>query len=563
LIRGIRSACGRLASAGRPPAVLALALLALAPASAGAHAVLTHSTPHRGSTVNAPPRQVVFDFNEPVEASFGSVRVFDSDGRRVDQGEVAYPYGHQRSVGVGLRPGLGRGLYTATYRVVSADGHPVSGGFSFGVGVAGIANGGNAPSVADLLEDTDAGPGVEIPYGVVRGLHYAALLLMVGAIGFWGLVWRGLSAERWPGGLLLGAATLGLVSAAAGVSLQGALGAGVGLGHGFDSTVLHASLDTRTGLAWAVRAGAWLVLIAALFSTRAPGGRRALLASVPVLVLVLSMPYGGHARTQSPAWVLMPADAVHVTAAGAWLGGLVLLLAAFWPRGGEAARGAAEATRRFSRMALPAVALLLGAGLVQAWFFLGSPGELFDGSAYSLSLLAKMALLAEIVALASGNRRRTAGLAGDGAVPGALRRAMRFEVGLAVLVLAATAVLVREQPPESLASGPATRELDLGPMRLEMVVEPPKVGPNDFHLYFFDRRSGAQVDRVKELTVRVEQHDKGVGPLTLRVPRKGPAHYELLDQALGVPGTWDVTVDARVSEFDSYTAHTRIHVSKP
>ena len=97
-------------------------------------------------------------------------------------------------------------------------------------------------------------------------------------------------------------------------------------------------------------------------------------------------------------------------------------------------------------------------------------------------------------------------------------------------------------------------------MRLEMVIEPAKTGPNDFHLYLFNRRTGAQVDRVKEMTVRLRQPEKDIGPIELEIPRKGPAHYELLDQALGVPGRWEVQVDARVSDFDAYTAETDFEV---
>jgi copper transport protein len=96
-----------------------------------------------------------------------------------------------------------------------------------------------------------------------------------------------------------------------------------------------------------------------------------------------------------------------------------------------------------------------------------------------------------------------------------------------------------------------------------MVIEPATTGSNDFHLYFFDRRTGAQIDRVKEVTVRLTQPDKHIGPITLKIPRKGPAHYELLDEALGVPGRWDVAVDARVSEFDQHTARDTIEVRSP
>jgi copper transport protein len=346
--------------------------------------------------------------------------------------------------------------------------------------------------------------------------------------------------------------------------LQGALAVGASLSDAFGSTVIEGSLDTRTGQAWLLRAFIWalVLVVAALYrDLRKPGEAVAL--GVPAAALVATLPYAGHADTQSPKVVLIPADVLHVLAAGAWLGGLVLLLVCFWPRSRAGVdAGAAIATARFSRMAVPAIAVLVAAGTAQAWFYLGSVGALFS-TTYGWALMAKVALLAAIVALAVGNRRRTARLAGgDAADARNLRRSMRAEVGLAVLVLAATATVVRAAPPATLDSGPVVRELDVGPMRLQMDIEPATTGANDFHLYLFDRRTGAQVDRVEQLTVRLVQRDKGIGPITLDIPRKGPAHYELLSATLGVPGTWDATVTARVSDFDEYAAKTRFEIRR-
>jgi copper transport protein len=274
-------------------------------------------------------------------------------------------------------------------------------------------------------------------------------------------------------------------------------------------------------------------------------------------IVVATLPWAGHAETQSPQTVLIPADVLHVLAAGAWLGGLVLLLVAYWPRRrAEPADGAAAATTRFSRLAAPAMAVLIAVGAVQSWFYLGEVGAFFD-TTYGLALLAKIALLAAVLAFAAGNRRRVAALPGTAAV---LRRAMSVEVGLAVLVLAATATLVRAAPPATIEAGPVIRELDLGPMRLQMDVEPASAGPNDLHLYLFDRRTGEQVDRVEELTVKLVQREKGIGPITLDIPRKGPAHYELRNAAIGVEGEWEATVTARVSDFDAHAAKTRFEI---
>ncbi|MDX6681961.1 MAG: copper transport protein [Solirubrobacteraceae bacterium] len=548
----------------RRPTVAFVAAVALAwalPAAASAHAVLQHTTPHQNAAVGAAPSSVRLDFNEAVEVSFGAVRVYDQRGRRVDSGDVAHPDGRQHSVTVGVRGGLGRGVYTTTYRVVSADGHPVSGGFAFGVGEPVTARRGT-PQVADLLARSSAGPAVEGAYGVARGLHYAALLLLVGAVFFGLLVWPVGSTARWPRRALLVAAIVGLLAALAGIALQGALGGGVSLGHALDSAMLRGSLETRTGHTWLLRSAAWALLVVVLALRRGDGSRWERLGlGLPVAFLVGTLPYAGHADTQAPRALLIPADVLHVLAAGAWLGGLVLLLVCFWPRrGAPLGDGAAQATARFSRLALPAIVVLVAAGSAQAWFYLGSVGA-FLRTTYGWALLAKIVLVSLIVALAAGSRRRTARL-DDGEIDTArrLRRAMRAEVACAVLVLAATATLVRAAPPATIDDGPVVRELDLGPMRLQMDVEPAAVGPNDYHLYLFDRRTGAQIDRVEQLTVRLVQRDKAIGPITLDVPRAGRAHYELRDSALGVRGTWEATVVARVSDFDEYSATTRFEV---
>ena len=132
---------------------LALAALALLPATASAHALLKATTPERGARLDAAPEQVSLRFSEPVEAEFGAVRVFDSDGREVQTGRTFHPGDRGAEVAVRLRDGLGEDGYTVTYRVISADSHPVSGGFVFVVGDA------PAPSttVGELLGDDDTG----------------------------------------------------------------------------------------------------------------------------------------------------------------------------------------------------------------------------------------------------------------------------------------------------------------------------------------------------------------------------------------------------------------------
>ena len=67
----------------RRAVICALAILLLAPAAASAHAVVERTMPGQGSTVRSQPDSVAFYFDEPVEASFGAVRVFDPNGEEV------------------------------------------------------------------------------------------------------------------------------------------------------------------------------------------------------------------------------------------------------------------------------------------------------------------------------------------------------------------------------------------------------------------------------------------------------------------------------------------------
>jgi copper transport protein len=166
-------------------AALCSALLVL-PQAAAAHAVLIATAPERGAQLETAPQRVEFRFSEPVEAGFGALRVFDAEGERVDEGELVQPGGDSDEIGVALRGDLPDGSYTATYRVISADSHPVSGGFVFTVGEGGSAP---AATVAELIEEGDAGPATSVAFGAVRALSYLAIGLAAGGVIFLAAVW--------------------------------------------------------------------------------------------------------------------------------------------------------------------------------------------------------------------------------------------------------------------------------------------------------------------------------------------------------------------------------------
>src|ERR1700761_8234727 len=168
------------------PVVVVCLLALLLPAAGGARGRRKGPDPPRGGVVKTEPGAVIFEFDEPVEGNFGAVRVYDAAGERVDEGDAFHPDGEGPRLGVHLNPGLPDGSYTATYRVVSADGHIVSSGYVFSIGKAGKAP---TQTVGELISGSGNGKVTEVAYGLARGLEYTAIALAVGGVAFLFFCW--------------------------------------------------------------------------------------------------------------------------------------------------------------------------------------------------------------------------------------------------------------------------------------------------------------------------------------------------------------------------------------
>ena len=147
-------------------------------------------------------------------------------------------------------------------------------------------------------------------------------------------------------------------------------------------------------------------------------------------------------------------DSLHVAASGAWIGGLLMVLAVGLPAIREADVPPALAERlptlasmvsTFSRTAVVAVCVIVVTGTVNAWGNVGS-WEALAGTRYGRTLLIKLAFVVPtaLIGLYHWRRVRPALAAGEG--PERLRTSALIELGLAVLVLG-TAALLAVTPP--------------------------------------------------------------------------------------------------------------------
>jgi len=126
-----------------PAATAAFVLASSAPAQA--HDSLESSTPADGSTVSAMPAKIELTFDHTPIAINSIVRVEDATGTDQADGPVQIL---DNQVSQPVKPGAPEGKYTVVWRVVSSDGHPIEGTFTFTAGGPNTAPAAATPAAA-------------------------------------------------------------------------------------------------------------------------------------------------------------------------------------------------------------------------------------------------------------------------------------------------------------------------------------------------------------------------------------------------------------------------------
>jgi copper resistance protein D len=209
--------------------------------------------------------------------------------------------------------------------------------------------------------------------------------------------------------------------------------------------------QTQFGMVSIARAAILILLAVSLLLPRMRS--QPVVAPIVAAALLAAIAWTGHAAGTvgliGP--IHLAADALHLVAAGAWIGGLMPLLLLL----GEARRHndlngasiALAAARRFSTLGIISVGVLLATGLVNSWILVGSLRGLV-GTDYGRLVLVKVALFAAMICIAAVNRMvLTPCLANPpGSLPQieALRRLQRnvgIEIAIGLGVFAVVAVL--------------------------------------------------------------------------------------------------------------------------
>ncbi len=511
--------CSPLPALARLIAVVCV-MIALTGGVAQAHAVLQSTNPADGSLLQQNPDAAALVFNEPVRPL--AIRLIGPEGAETDLTDRVMA---AASLQVPL-PELGRGTHVLSWRVASDDGHPVAGAVVFSLGeVTGAAH-----------KADKAGPLLTAAIWAARFAMTAGLVLGIGG-ALYGAIAPLPQAARHP---VAGALLLGLVAAPAYLGLHG-LDA---LGLGFDALASAAPWYAAAGTAFGPATG--LAMMAGLTGLAAL--RWPVLAWGALALLAVAYAASGHAGAAAPRWLTRPMVFLHLGALSLWIGALVPLALSL--RQGDAG------LRRLSRFLPLVVAMLLLSGAVLTVIQLG-PDPAAWWSPYAAILTAKLALLAAVFALAAINRWRLTApaLEGSASALARLRRTIRAELLLALVILALAGGWRFTPPPRALAqaataAAPAAyAHLHSDDVMANLIVTPGRAGPALIEIELTDGSFAPAT--AQAVTLGLALPERGVERLTreARLAEGSENLWIIPDLVLPLPGLWALDLEIRQSRF--------------
>lgn len=385
-----------------------------------------------------------------------------------------------------------------------------------------------------------------------RAIELAALLIASGGALFVLLIGLDVHHRRALSPLFKSCAAAGVITALLAVGLQGGLMAGAAASDllSIDVWKMGGGSTRAVSAVFAVPA---LILLAWGALSHRRGAK--VLLSIALAAAAASLVAAGHGATVEPRWLALPAWIIHVLVAAFWIGSLPPLLLALQSTPGSTVNTPVTALgllTRFSRLAIPAVVLLILAGAGMAALQIGSVEGFKTGNTYVTALIVKLALVAALLFLAARNRYilrpKLARAPDQAAITTSLRRTIALEFVIGLAVIAAAATLAQQQPPAAQAPAVIERTLDDGHgnrAQLSIRFEPGGLARISVRL----TKAGGETLKPVDVSLELSNPGAGVEPLLRKLEPAGE-EYRYSGRDLAIPGLWSVRIEAAVTDFE-------------
>ncbi|EHG1759645.1 TPA: copper resistance CopC/CopD family protein [Listeria monocytogenes] len=503
-----------------------------------AHAYLENSNPADQSHIQTAPEKVTLVFNEEIEADFPLIEVKDSSGKQVETGKTTVSKKNNHMVEASLPADLKADVYSVSWRVVSADGHAVTGIISFKLG--------DTKATFQAAEVPSSGTDLQIS-SIQKAILYIGFSLFIGVLLFGlGLYPRKEQITEKISGRLKKVTWIAL--ALLGVALfmqlfiQTSITTGVSISESFGPSKLVAFLTTKTGYIWTSELIVWLLLaiftIMMFFKKKQWSWFSLLTESALIGYLIFAKAQNGHAAASADKIVSITADMLHMIAASVWVGGILVLLFVL-PRTGKAR----EVWSRFAIVAIIAVASILVSGLLMAVMNIGQMANLFTTN-YGKILLFKIGLFLLMALLGLGHyiyiKLKNQRLPFKTIL-------MELIIGTIILVVASVLTNVQTPPPPAPKAFDETIAAEGEKAKINLRVEPATVGQNQFIITFTSADGSAKTD-FEQVTITTKS-TKTDEKSTFQAKLANDTQYFAEGLYINQTGKWEITVHGLTKDF--------------
>ncbi len=506
----------------------ACAALAFAPAAWG-HASLVGSEPVDRAVVAQPPATIKLIFNEPVSPL--TLRLVGPDGLSIELKDTAAA---DHALTIAIPVSLPRGTHLLSWRVISADGHPVGGALVFSV----VEPSAEPPMRPQFAADRR----LLIAIWLGKIALYFGLLAGVGGV-FYAMWIANAPLQQRVRKTISVVLQCGIAAAIVSIGVQGVDVMNLPLSELRQTQLWAKGFATSFGASAGIAAATMALALAALHAK----SRRRLLAALALIGVGTAFAASGHAASATPQLLTRPAVFLHGVAAAFWVGALIPLVAAM----SDAQRRIEELTR-FSRAIPVFVAGLVASGLCLSIIQLGTLDAIWT-TGYGLVLLGKLAAVTLLLALGAWNRtaltRRIAG--GNAVAARRLAASIKLELAIVVVILGLVAGWRFTPPPraaQAAAASPIQVHIHTDRAMADVRFEPMRAGSRIVTVALWDG-SFAPLP-AKEVTLVLARPHAGIEPLRAAATHVGDSSWRIEGLTVPMSGRWRVRVEILIDDFE-------------
>jgi copper transport protein len=519
-------------------AVIFYLSLTLFPSVPSAHAYIVESSPSENELVKQPPKEISIQFDEPIQPKFNSIKVTDSNGKRVDKRNVKIDPNNPTVLIAGLKNNLPNDTYRIQWKVVSDDGHPVQGVIPFQIGTVAEQGGASIKT-----ETKNYMPRADLV--IIRWLQYISIACYTGLFFFYLIVmpkqlWqihnvdKSLSKFIWLGFIVLSMSTI------FSLPLQATMVLGSKWNEVFSFDALEQILAyTLFGKIWFIQIGILMTLaLTTHFWNMADSTKKALswVCLGLGMGLLLTRSFLSHAAAQENSFLTITSDFLHLLAASVWVGcliGLALLLRLY--KKNETKSFYLETVRNFSNWGILLVFLLTATGLFNAFQFIPTSAALFH-TIYGKALMIKLILFFIMLIFALVNFRK-----GKAAKEQGLDSSIFGELAVGFMILMLT-VFLTNFPTAMSSPGPFSETNSLGNgKKVTLKITPNVMGENEYYLYLKNVKN-QPINDIEQITLTYTHMEMKMGKDSIILTKAGAGSYKAKGMNLNMSGKWRVHV---------------------